>query len=36
VLAQYLYRIGGKSPTEWEEKGVAIAGFTVVFLGTAP
>lgn len=32
VLAQYLFAINGHSPTAWEQKGVAIAGYTVAFL----
>ncbi|KAK9770065.1 putative High-affinity methionine permease [Seiridium cardinale] len=32
VLANYLFRINGHSPTAWELKGVAIAGFTVATL----
>lgn len=32
VLAQYLFRINGHSPTAWELKGVAIAGYTVATL----
>ena len=32
VLAEYLFRINGRSPTPWELKGVAIAGYTVAVL----
>lgn len=32
VLAQYLFRINGHSPSAWELKGVAVAGYTVAFL----
>lgn len=32
VLANYLFRINGHSPTPWELKGVAIAGYTVAVL----
>lgn len=32
VLAQYLFRINGHSPTPWELKGVAVAGYTVAVL----
>ncbi|GAB7356754.1 hypothetical protein MBLNU459_g7654t3 [Dothideomycetes sp. NU459] len=32
VLAQYLFKINGHSPTAWEQKGVAIAGYTVATL----
>ncbi|EGO55774.1 hypothetical protein NEUTE1DRAFT_47799 [Neurospora tetrasperma FGSC 2508] len=32
VLAQYLFRINGHSPTAWELKGVAVAGYTVAAL----
>ncbi|KAJ9161570.1 High-affinity methionine permease [Coniochaeta hoffmannii] len=32
VLAQYLFRINGHHPTDWELKGVAIAGYTVAVL----
>ncbi|EXJ92072.1 hypothetical protein A1O3_00622 [Capronia epimyces CBS 606.96] len=35
VLAQYLYRINGHSPTAWELKGVAVAGYTVAYLMVA-
>ncbi|KAF6818421.1 high affinity methionine permease [Colletotrichum musicola] len=29
VLSRYLWRIAGKTPTDWELKGVAIAAYTV-------
>jgi amino acid transporter len=32
VLAEYLYRINGHTPTPWELKGVAVAGYTVATL----
>lgn len=32
VLAQYLFRINGHKPTNWELKGVAVAGYTVAVL----
>ncbi|KAB5523079.1 amino acid permease-domain-containing protein [Coniochaeta sp. 2T2.1] len=32
VLAQYLFRINGHVPTDWQLKGVAIAGYTVATL----
>jgi amino acid transporter len=32
VLAQYLFRINGATPTQWQSKGVAIAGYTVAFI----
>ncbi|KAL2015467.1 hypothetical protein VTK56DRAFT_5392 [Thermocarpiscus australiensis] len=32
VLAQYLFRINGHVPSNWELKGVAVAGYTVAFL----
>ncbi|KAI1846225.1 hypothetical protein JX265_010602 [Neoarthrinium moseri] len=32
VLAQYLFRISGRSPAAWEQKGVAIAAYTVATL----
>lgn len=32
VLSQYLFRINGHTPTPWEQKGVAIAGYTVAVL----
>ena len=32
VLAQYLFRINGHIPTNWELKGVAIAGYTLAVL----
>ena len=32
VLSQYLFRINGHTPTPWEQKGVAVAGYTVVVL----
>ena len=32
VLAQYLFRTNGHSPTDWELKGVAVAGYTVAVL----
>jgi amino acid transporter len=35
VLAEYLYAISGSEPSNWEIKGVAIAGYTVAFLAVA-
>jgi len=32
VLAQYLFRINGHTPTAWELKGVAVAGYNVAVL----
>ncbi|CAK7563052.1 MAG: hypothetical protein SEPTF4163_000909 [Sporothrix epigloea] len=32
VLAQYLFKANGHSPTAWELKGVALAGYSVAFL----
>lgn len=32
VLAQYLYKVNGHTPTPWEQKGVAAAGYTVAVL----
>ncbi|QYS95192.1 hypothetical protein H0G86_002500 [Trichoderma simmonsii] len=32
VLAQYLYKMTDHNPTDWELKGVAIAGYTVALL----
>jgi hypothetical protein len=32
VLAQYLFAINGATPSAWELKGVAIAGYTVAVL----
>ncbi|KAF2122403.1 amino acid permease-domain-containing protein [Lophiotrema nucula] len=32
VLARYLFAINGHTPTNWETKGVAIAGYTVATL----
>ncbi|KAF4634698.1 hypothetical protein G7Y89_g3408 [Cudoniella acicularis] len=32
ILAQYLYKINGHTPTNWELKGVAIAGYSVAVL----
>lgn len=32
VLAQYLFRINGHTPTPWEQKGVAVAGYTIAVL----
>src|SRR5262245_27352840 len=32
VLAQYLFRCAGVTATNWQLKGVAIAGYTVAFL----
>lgn len=32
VLARYLVRINGHAPTPWEQKSVAVAGYTVVVL----
>jgi hypothetical protein len=32
VLARYLFRINGHLPTDWELKGVAIAGYSVAVI----
>jgi amino acid transporter len=32
VLAQYLFQINGHKPTNWQLKGVAVAGYTVAVL----
>nr|OQO22187.1 hypothetical protein B0A51_09242 [Rachicladosporium sp. CCFEE 5018] len=32
VLAQYIFRMAGHKATPWEQKGVAVAGYTVVTL----
>lgn len=32
VLARYLFRVNGHVPTDWELKGVAVAGYTVAIL----
>lgn len=32
VLSQYLWKVNGRVPTPWEQKGVAIAGYSVGFL----
>lgn len=34
VLAQYLFRANGHTPTNWQLKGVALAGYSVAFLCT--
>lgn len=36
MLAQYLFRINGHSPTDWELKGAAVAGYTVAVLRKCP
>lgn len=33
VLATYTFRIAGTEPTEWQAKGVAVAGFTLATVG---
>jgi hypothetical protein len=33
VLAEYLFGIGGTSYTDWQLKGVAVAGYTLAFIG---
>ncbi|EON98435.1 putative high affinity methionine permease protein [Phaeoacremonium minimum UCRPA7] len=35
LLAQYLFRINGHTPTAWQLKGVAVAGYTVAVLFVA-
>ncbi|KAK3998132.1 amino acid permease-domain-containing protein [Cladorrhinum sp. PSN332] len=35
VLAQYLFRISTHTPTDWQLKGVALAGYTLAFLVVA-
>lgn len=32
VLSRYLWRIVGRDPTDWEMKGVAIAGYTLAVI----
>lgn len=32
VMAQYLFKIGDHTPTAWEQKGVAVACYTLVTL----
>lgn len=32
VLSQYLFKVNGHTPTPWELKGVAIAGYSVAYL----
>ncbi|KAL7424321.1 hypothetical protein Q5752_000003 [Cryptotrichosporon argae] len=32
VLAQYLYKVAGHTATPWEQKGVAVAGYTLAVL----
>ena len=33
VLAEYIFGIGGVSYTDWQLKGVAVAAYTVAFIG---
>jgi hypothetical protein len=33
VLAEYLFALAGASYTNWQLKGVAIAGYTLAFIG---
>lgn len=33
VLAQYLYKLAESEPTDWQLKGVAVASYSVAFLG---
>ena len=32
VLSEYLWKVNGHSPSAWEEKGVAVAGYSVAYL----
>ena len=32
VLAEYLFKLGGSSGTDWKQKGVAVASYTVAVL----
>ena len=32
VLAQYLLKLAGATPTAWEQKGVAVAAYSVAVL----
>jgi len=32
VLSEYLWKVNGHSPSPWEQKGVAIAGYSVAYL----
>jgi amino acid transporter len=32
VLSQYVFRMAGRLPTAWEQKGVAVAGYTVAVI----
>ena len=36
VLAEYLFRINGHTPSAWELKGTAVAGYTVAVLRKYP
>ena len=33
VLANYIFKCAGTTGTDWQVKGVAIAGYTIVTLG---
>ena len=33
MLSDYLFAAAGVTPTDWQTKGVALAGYTVAFLG---
>jgi hypothetical protein len=33
VLAEYLFKMSDHNPTDWQIKGVAVAGYTVAVLG---
>ncbi|KAI9833449.1 MAG: hypothetical protein M1819_003607 [Sarea resinae] len=32
VLSEYLFKTGGREPTAWQEKGVAVAGMTLIII----
>lgn len=36
VLAEYLFGLAGSSYTDWQLKGVAVAGYTVALIGIFP
>jgi amino acid transporter len=36
VLSQYIFRMAGRAPAAWEQKGVAIAGYTAAVVCKSP
>lgn len=36
VLAQYVFKMTDHTPTDWQTKGVAVAGYTLAIIRMSP